>query len=275
MNQGIRRAFYSFATISAGISLAACSSSDTASNSTSSTAEAPGSTSSSDATGVSGTASVFAAASLTNVAEDLAAAFNEENPDAQLEFNFAGSSALVRQISEGAPSDLFISADIANMDDALALPEFSGATSQVIATNKLVLVTADGNPGEISELSDVSDSLVAICAPEVPCGTITHEALDYANIELSTSSEEANVADVATKISTGAVDAGFVYQTDAQSLAKTQDNTVIELEGIDANEYPMALTTSGEDNEVAKAFAEFLTSDRAKEILASYGFGTN
>lgn len=268
MNKSIRRALYSFITISAGISLVACSSSDTASTTTQNA-------SATEAARVSGTASVFAAASLTNVAEDLAAAFNEDNPDAKLEFNFAGSSALVRQISEGAPSDLFISADIANMDDALALPEFAGATSKIIATNKLVLVTADGNPGEISELADVKDSLVAICAPEVPCGTITHEALDYADIELNTSSEEANVADVATKISTGAVDAGFVYQTDAQSLAKTQDNTVIELEGIDANEYPMALTTSGEDNEVAKAFAEFLSSDRAKEILASYGFGTN
>ena len=266
MNKSIRRALYSFVTISAGISLVACSSSDTASTATSVATES---------TAATGTARVFAAASLTNVAEDLAAAFNEDNPDAKLEFNFAGSSALVRQISEGAPSDLFISADIANMDDALALPEFSGANSEVIATNKLVLVTADGNPGEISELADVTDSLVAICAPEVPCGTITHEALDFADVELSTSSEEANVADVTTKISTGAVDAGFVYQTDAQSLAKTQDNTVIELDGIDANEYPMALTASGEDNDVAKAFAEFLTSDRAKEILASYGFGTN
>src|SRR5699024_2609334 len=100
MNKSIRRALYSFITISAGISLVACSSSDTASTTTQNA-------SATEAARVSGTASVFAAASLTNVAEDLAAAFNEDNPDAKLEFNFAGSSALVRQISEGAPSDLF------------------------------------------------------------------------------------------------------------------------------------------------------------------------
>ncbi|ALC04721.1 ABC transporter periplasmic component [Corynebacterium deserti GIMN1.010] len=263
MKQGIRRSLYGMVALSAGVVLTACS------TTASSTASSGSATS-----GLSSSATIFAAASLTNVAEDLAEAFKEYNPDAELIFNFAGSSALVRQISEGAPSDLFISADTANMDDALALPEFADSRSEVITTNKLVLVTADGNPGEISELADVSDSLVAICAPEVPCGTITHEALDYAHIELGTSTEEANVADVATKISTGAVDAGFVYQTDAQSLAQTQDNTVIELEGIDANDYPMALTTSGNSNEVAQAFADFLTSDRAKNILASYGFGT-
>lgn len=262
MYQGIRRALFGLATLTAGISLVSCT---TSANVNADIA----------ATEASGTAQVFAAASLSAVAEDLATAFKDSNPDSNLVFNFAGSSALVRQIEEGAPADVFISADLANMDKALALPEFANASPQVIATNKLVLVTADGNPADITSLSDVSDSLVAICAPEVPCGTITHEALDHENISLSRSSEEANVSDVTTKISTGAVDAGFVYQTDAQQLATTQDNTVIELDGIEANSYPLALTTSGSSNETAVAFAEFLRSERAKEILASYGFGSN
>lgn len=262
MYQGIRRALLGLATLTASISLVSCT--------TSSNVNADNA-----ATEASGTAQVFAAASLSTVAEDLATAFKDSNPDSNLVFNFAGSSALVRQIEEGAPADVFISADLANMDKALALPEFADASPQVIATNKLVLVTADGNPADITSLSDVSDSLIAICAPEVPCGTITHEALDHENISLSRSSEEANVSDVTTKISTGAVDAGFVYQTDAQQLATTQDNTVIELDGIESNSYPLALTTYGSSNKTAVAFAEFLHSERAKEILASYGFGSN
>lgn len=212
---------------------------------------------------------------MTTVAEDLAEAFHAENPGTTVQFNMAGSSALVRQISEGAPADLFISADTATMDAALELPEFSSSIPQSIATNRLVLVTADGNPAEISTLANAADSLVAICAPEVPCGTITREALDHANIELRTSSEEANVADVTTKISTGAVDAGFIFRTDAIALSKTQHNTIIDLEGIGENDYPMALTASGTDSDAAQAFAHFLTSDRAKEILTSYGFGTD
>lgn len=220
------------------------------------------------------TATVFAAASLTTVGEELATAFTAEHPDAEVIFNFAGSSALVRQMNEGAPADLFISADVATMDKALELSEFSGSQSQIIATNRLVLVTADGNPAGITELADITDALIASCAPAVPCGTITGHALEHAGVELGLNSEEANVSDVATKISTGAVDAGFIYATDARALGMSQDNTLIELEGIQANEYPMALTTSGRDNATAQAFAQFLGTDNAREILTRHGFGT-
>ncbi len=253
MKQGIRLIAGGFTALAAAFTLASCGSSG------SDPAEA----------------TIFAAASLTNVGEELATAFKEESPDAEITFNFAGSSALVRQISEGAPADMFISADVANMENALKLPEFRADSAEIIANNQLVLVTADKNPGQITELADLSDSLVALCAAEVPCGSITREALTHAHITLSTPSEEANVSDVTTKISTGAVDAGFIYSTDAHSLDSTQDNTIIELEGIEPNEYPVALTSTGEDNAIARAFAQFLTTDRARGILENHGFGTN
>lgn len=223
----------------------------------------------------SGTAHVFAAASLSTVGEQLAGAFAEEHPGAEIVFYFAGSPALVRQMGEGAPADLFISADAATMDNALELEEFTDAEVQIIATNRLVLATAENNPGQITGLADVTDRPVAICATEVPCGMLAAQALDYAGVELNARSAEANVTDVATKIATGAVDAGFIYSTDAQALGSTQNITIIELDGIEPNGYPAALTTRGLDNDVAGAFAEFLTSEKARGILADYGFGTD
>ena len=255
LKQGFRLALCIVAPAAAMFALAGCATPDTDSG--------PGS------------AHVFAAASLSTVGEQLADTFAEEHPDAEIMFNFAGSSALVRQMGEGAPADLFISADVANMDNALELEEFTGAEVEIIATNRLVLVTAEGNPGQITGLTDITDRPVAICAPEVPCGALATQALDHAGVELNSRSAEANVTDVATKIATGAVDAGFLYSTDAQALSRTQDITGIELDGIEPNESPAALTTEGQDNEVAGAFAEFLTSEKARVSLADYGFGTD
>lgn len=258
---------------SAALTLSACS---TDGDSSSETTEA--------ASGSSGTVNVFAAASLNNVGEELADAFNRNNEGADIEFNFAGSSKLVQQIGQGADADLFISADQENMDDALELPEFEDADSDVIATNMLVLATAPGNPAGITSLDDLkeggtaSDARIGICADGVPCGTLAHQVLDDEGITLDSPTEEANVSDVATKVSTGEVDAGFIYATDAQALQEADPDaeiTTIDIEDsvdIDPNPYPAALTTGGRDNETAAAFLEFLSTDEAGEILEKYGF---
>ena len=223
-------------------------------------------------TDTSDTVRVFAAASLNTAADDLAAAFTADHPDADLVFNFAGSPTLVRQIAEGAPADVFISADAATMDTALELPEFTGAQPVVIATNRLVLATAPANPGEIATVADISDDLIALCAPEVPCGALARTALGEAGVQPGRTTEEAAVSDVAMKISTGEVDAGFIYATDAAALATTQDITIIDLEGNVDTTYPLALTTLGRDNPAARAFADFLSSEAATDILTDHGF---
>lgn len=237
-----------------------------------------------------GTVNVFAAASLNNVGEELADAFNAANAgDTEIVFNFAGSSKLVQQIGQGADADLFISADEQNMDAALDLPEFNGADAQVIATNLLVLATAPGNPAGIESLDDLAsggsaeDARIAICADGVPCGTLAHQVLDEKNITLASPTEEASVSDVATKIATGEVDAGFIYATDAQALQEASGAsgggeaiTVIDIAEtvyIEPNLYPAALTVEGQDNDTAAAFLEFLATDEAAEILEKYGFG--
>lgn len=215
---------------------------------------------------------VFAAASMKPVAEELGEAFRREHDGVELVFNFGGSSDLVRQIDQGAPADLLISADNKNMDKALAGQDFQDSEATVIATNRLVLALPAGNPAPIESLEDLPGKRVAICAPEVPCGTIAHQVLGEQKIDLDNPSEEANVADVSTKVSTGAVDAGFVYSTDVRAMADS-GVTSVNIDGVQPNEYPEALTSQGHENPSAVAFAEWLRGENAQKILAEHGFG--
>lgn len=240
------------------------------------------STAAADTGSSNGEVTVFAAASLKNAGDDLAKAFAADGHDgAKITWNFAGSSKLVQQIEQGADADLFISADEKNMDAAEELSEFDGADPKVIATNKLVLATSPGNLGSITDLSDLksNDKLrIAVCADGVPCGTLAHEYLDKEGITLNAPTEEANVSDVATKVSTGDVDAGFIYSTDAQALQENLKESqgrviVLEVPGLEDNKYPAALTGEGQKNSTAEEFLAWLQTDKAREILAEYGFG--
>lgn len=221
------------------------------------------------------TVKVYAAASLKNVGDELAEAFAADGHDGvSVEYNYAGSSKLVQQIDQGGDADLFISADEENMDKAQELDEFKFKDSEprIVATNQLVLATAEGNPAGLNSVSDLKnkqDARIAICADGVPCGTLAHEVLDKEGITLENPTEEANVSDVSTKITTGAVDAGFIYSTDA----KAGDLNAISVDGAEPNKYPAAVTTAGADKDNATAFLEFLQSDEAKQILEKYGFG--
>ncbi|MEL4151996.1 molybdate ABC transporter substrate-binding protein [Corynebacterium bovis] len=218
-----------------------------------------------------GTVTVFAAASLRPVGDTLVAAFRAAHPDAQVEVNYGGSSALVRQIDDGAPADLFISADRRTMDTALTRRDFSGADPVDVASNRLVLAVPRGNPGHVTAVRDLPGHRVAVCAREVPCGDLAGKALADAGVTLDDPSEEANVSAVATKVSTGQVDAGFIYSTDARALAD-EGVTATDIPGVEANVYPAALTTRGRDNATARAFRDWMRGPEAQRILADHGF---
>lgn len=224
---------------------------------------------------------VFAAASLSVAGDDLQQAFAAEHDGQQIEWNFAGSSALVRQIEQGSTADAFISADEKNMDKALQLPEFSNVTDRGeprgVATNQLVLAVAENPKTEINSLEDLAKGArVAICAPEVPCGTLAHEALKKADtpIELQNPSEEANVSNVATKVATGQVDAGFIYASDAAAIQRQGTKiTTLPVEHVAPNRYPAASTDAGAENAKAVEFVRWLATPTAQRILAEHGFG--
>ncbi|WP_218189207.1 molybdate ABC transporter substrate-binding protein [Kocuria massiliensis] len=220
------------------------------------------------------TITVFAAASLHKAGEDLAKKYEADHPGVKISWNFAGSSKLVQQMREGASADLFISADQANMNKALKTDAFHNSPEpKVIASNTLQLVTAPGNPGHVSSIQDAADRPVAVCAPEVPCGTLAKSATDAAGVHLNKASQEANVSAVSTKVSQGEVDAGFIYSTDALNLKNGgKDVTAIDLQGISNNKYPAAMTTSGQDRSDVKDFYQWLASNDAQQILKKYGF---
>lgn len=111
--------------------------------------------------------------------------------------------------------------------------------------------------------------LTGLCASDVPCGRLADIALGKASVKPAREAEETSVSKVATKLSTGEVDAGFIYTTDAR---KIQGSTLIELANVPTNKYPMALTEEGKAKSGAAEFSQWLTSEQAQKILASYGF---
>lgn len=215
---------------------------------------------------------VFAAASLKPAGDELAKAFEDAFPSAQVEFNYGGSSDLVRQLADGAPADIFISADQKNMDKAVKLPDVTEGNPEVIATNTLELAVPRDNPAHIKSVKDLPGKRVALCAPQVPCGTIAQQVLDQAGVKLDKPSEEANVAGVSAKVATGEVDAGFIYSTDVRAQ-KDKGVQSVRLDGVKPNEYPMVLTQEGDDKRSAVDFGEWIRLGKGQDILQKYGFG--
>jgi len=134
-------------------------------------------------------------------------------------FSFSGSNALVSQIRDGAHADVLITASRSTMERAMAEGSVAGRP-KVIARNRLVLAVAAGNPGGISSVDDLGDpsKVIGLCAPQVPCGTLSAEALDALGVTASPDTLEPNVRALANKIKLGEVDAGLIYRTDAMAL---------------------------------------------------------
>ncbi len=222
---------------------------------------------------VSGDVVVFAAASLTEAFTEVGDAFMETNPDAELTFNFAASSELVAQILEGAPADVYASADLNNMTK-LTDGGANAGDPVVFANNLSEIIVAPGNPLGISGVEDLADSelILVVCAPEVPCGTYATEIFDNAGVDITPDSFEENVKAVVTKVTLGEADAGIAYATDVQAAG--DDATGVEIPA-DLNvvaEYPMVATTEATNPEGAQAFIDFVVSESGQAILAKYGF---
>lgn len=217
---------------------------------------------------------VFAAASLSGAFTEIATAFEAEHADVEVVTNFAGSSALVTQIVEGAPADVLAAADTATMS-RLADAEGVAAESRVFATNRVELVVAPGNPLGIDGLAALGDPalVVVTCAPVVPCGAYATEAFARAGVIVQPDSLEENPGAVLTKVVAGEADAGIVYATDVGAAGDTVAGVPIPPEHNVTAEYPIAVTSAADDPELAQTFVEFVAGPAGQSILASYGFG--
>ena len=188
---------------------------------------------------MSGELTVFAAASLKAAFTRLADQFQAAHPGVTIRpISYDGSSTLATQLIEGAPADVFASADEKNMQKVVAAGLAS--SPQPFATNVLTLIVPSGNPAGVHGLADLdTPSLrVVLCAAEVPCGEASQTLLQKAGVTASVDSYEQNVTAVLTKVASGEADAGLVYVTDAATTPAVQ---TVATPGADAvvNTYPI------------------------------------
>jgi len=223
---------------------------------------------------LSGSITVLAATSLTNAMSEIQTAFIRHNPDVTITFSFAGSSTLANNIIAGAPADVFVSADLANMD-ALVDDDLTASAPQVFTTNALEIMVRPGNPLGISDLSDLASNNVSVatCTDGVPIRTYTDTVLERAGVTAHFVTYEANVGGIVTKITSGAADAGIVYRTDVIAAGSSVSGVRIPAAQNLVAEYPIATLRSSSNPAVAQAFVDFMLSPEGQAIITSYGFG--
>ncbi len=231
-------------------------------------------TSATAARGSVGSITVFAAASLTGAFTDIGAAFEAAHPGASVTFDFAGSSDLVAQINQGAPADVFASADAANMA-TLATAGNAAAAPVEFATNRMEIITAAGNPRHLTGLGDLAahDLIVVLCAAPVPCGSYAERILAAASVAVTPKSREANAKAVVTKVSSGEADAGIVFATDVRAAGAAASGVEIPQAQNVVAAYPMAITKQSANPTGAQAFVDFVRSPAGRRILTDAGFG--
>ena len=223
--------------------------------------------------GGGGTITVLAAASLTGAFTEIADAFEVEHPGVEVQLSFDGSARLATAILEGAPADVFASADEPNMQRLVAEGLVAGDPVDV-AINVVQIVVPAGNPDGIRSLEDLTTPgrRVALCAPAEPCGRYAAIAFALAGLDVPPAAEQENVKGVLTQVQLGEADAGIVYATD-----------VLAAEGVEAVDLPQdqwaqtlipaAVLDDAANPETAAAFLAFLRGDEARRILSSLGFG--
>lgn len=216
---------------------------------------------------------VSAAASLTDVFGELETRFEAANRGVDVIMNFGASSDLSGQIVNGAPADVFASANPAQMkkvtDAGLAAGE-----PQTFVTNQLQIAVPPGNPKAIRGFADLNQPglILVVCAPQVPCGAATETIEKSTGVTLAPSSEEPDVRSVLSKVTSGNADAGLVYVTDVRSAGG-------EVEGIDfaesataINAYPIVALSNAAQPELANMFVGLVRSADGKKVLQAAGF---
>jgi molybdate transport system substrate-binding protein len=216
---------------------------------------------------------VFAAASLKSTFTAIGDQFERDNPGSSVEFSFAGSSDLVTQLTQGAPADVFASADTRNMDKAAEAGLIDGAPTN-FATNTLTIVTAPGNPKHITSFADLTKPglTVVACAPAVPCGGATQKVEKATGGELSPVSEESSVTDVLGKVTAGQADAGLVYVTDAAGAGDKVTAVAFPEAANAVNTYPIAVLKQSKDAALAHKFVDLVSGEYGQKVLGKAGF---
>ncbi len=230
------------------------------------------------------TLTVFAAASLTESFKEVGAAFEKENPDVIVTFNFGGSQTLRAQLEQGAAADVFASADQRQMDLAIAAGVIAKSGAKVFATNQLVVITPKDNPAKIETLANLArpNIKIALAAEAVPVGVYTREALTKIEKSIGANykdkvlknvvSNEDNVKQVMAKVQLGEVDAGIVYRSDVVTASPIHILPIPDDLNVVA-QYPVAPLVQSPQKELAEKFIAYLLSTSGQTLLKKWGLG--
>ena len=259
----------------AGPTLAACGSASTpAASTTSTTAAVTGPTTAATTTGtaMTGTLDVFAASSLTGAFDAAKAALTATSPGLTLDYNFAGSNTLVEQIQQGAPADVFASADTANMDKLVS----AGLVDKPVtfARNKLEIAVAPGNPRHITGLADLAKPGISVVleAPGVPAGDYTRAVLAARHITVSPRSLETDVKSALAKVTSGEADATVVYVSDVAAAGSSVTGVAVPDSLQPDITYPIAVVKGTRNQAAARAFVRSAVSGEIQKALETAGF---
>jgi molybdate transport system substrate-binding protein len=221
---------------------------------------------------------VSAAASLTDAFKEVGAKFEATHPDVTVRFNFAASGVLLQQIRQGAPVDVFASADEPTVSRGIEAGVLDVSTRRDFATNALVLIVPAGQASSVKSLTDLSMPEVRRIAigkiPTVPVGRYTQEALEGAKLWTALEPkfvQADSVRQVLDYVARGEAEAGFVYRTDAVLIPN--DVRIVEVVSRHAPvTYPVVAVSASREHATAKAFIDYLVSPPAQAILKRYGF---
>jgi molybdate transport system substrate-binding protein len=231
---------------------------------------------------------IFSAASLTEAFRALSEAFEAEQPGVEIILNFAGSQQLAQQLGQGAPADLFASANERQMTAVIDTGRVVAGSQQIFAANRLVIVYPSENPGDLQTISDLARPglRLLLAAPEVPVGQYAQEFLDKtaaepaygpdfaAGARSNVVSFEENVRAVLSKIVLGEADGGIVYQSDLKAeTANLLGQLPIPDELNIIASYPIAPISDSGQPALAAAFLDFVLSPAGQAVLAAHGFG--
>lgn len=221
---------------------------------------------------VTGTITVFAAASLQESFTALGKRFEAAHRGSRVVFNFGASSGLAEQIRQGAPADVFASASTKSMDQVVSGGDASKPTP--FARNKMQIAVPPGNPAGISTVADLSRKgvKVALCQAQVPCGSTALRVFDNANITVTPVTAEIDVKATLSKVKLGEVDAGIVYVTDIRGAGTSVQGIAIPDDINASTTYPIATVTGSRNKRTAQAFIGYVLSTDGAAALRAAGF---
>jgi len=254
---GLRSATSIGLTLASAVALAACGSASSAGSSGSA---------------VTGSITVFAGSSLTEAFTTLGHQFEAAHPGVKVTFSFAASSALATQIDAGAPADVFASASATNMQQVVSA---GGATSPTsFVKNVMEIAVPPANPGRVTSLADLAKPSVkvALCQPQVPCGSTAEKVFANAGIAVTPVTQEPDVKSVLGKVTLGEVDAGVVYVTDVRAAGASVKGIDIPAAVNASTTYPIATLSKSANPSTAAAFVAYVLSADGQAVLSGDGF---